>query len=599
MTATVEPKPNVLRAAPASRAKGPARVVAAIHAQGESVVALIVKRNGKPEILESQELPKAQLTAWLAKAARQHEFKDVIEIAAGGSTIARPVPIPQASDAETLSALELQAETLLPESLPPHRRAVGLLNPAANDARTGLLTALVVDHPHGSWSPPKGTRATLIAPISALAALRLEAQAAGLTEPTDDLYAFADPADGSIAVIHTNGKGLVARSLVEDTSTTDAWADAVRRAAHHVTNVTKSAPSLVMPEGAPAAFAESIAGARANDMWLRKNALALGGALAALSNVPTVRSFAALHDKAPKVEEPFALRASSTLSHPRAAVLAILVAVALAIVLPWLTAQARLSLMHAKSETLKVQQARREELNKRSSIYQELARTRWPMTKLLAEISASTPVGVTVTNLTIVPGQPIQLQGQADNPDLVATLVTNLNNSKHFFAQTKRTESRTGETTTFDIAATVAQPHASFSLPTAPEGETPVDFDFSKTPLAERLYPGQNASNTAVEPKADKPTRTSRSSLSDGSSGASTPGANRSTGSSSLPKEPPAPIADADIATLDQSGTMKEFSTRSAFLTANKKDLDSATKQRLEGEVSKLKDRLRALKGGG
>ncbi|MGD9791395.1 MAG: PilN domain-containing protein [Phycisphaerales bacterium] len=598
MTATVEPKPNALRAAPASRAKGPVRVVAAIHVQGDTVVALIVKRNGKPEILDSQELPKAQLSAWLAKAARQHEFKDIIEIAPGGSTIARSVPIPQASDAETLSALELQAETLLPESLPSHRRAVGLLNPTSTDARTGLLTALVADHPHGSWSPPKGTRATFIAPISALAALRLEAQAAGLTDPSDDLYAFADPADGSIALIHKNGKGLVARSLVEDTSTTDAWADAVRRATQLVTNVTKSAPSLVTPEGAPASFAESIAGARANDMWLRKNALALGGALAALSTVPTVRSFAALHDKAPKIEEPLLLRASTSLSSTRTAVIAVLSAVALAIAIPWLTALARSALMQSKSESLKVQQARREELNKRSSIYQELSRTRWPMTKILAEISASTPVGVTITNLTIVPGQPIQLQGQADNPDLVAALVTNLNNSKHFFAQTKRTESRTGETTTFDIAATVTQPHASFSLPTTPEGDTPVDFDFSKTPLAERLYPGQNASNTAVEPKADKPTRTSRSSFG-GSSGASTPGANRSTGSSSLPKEAPAPIADADIAALDQSGTMKEFSTRSAFLTANKKDLDSATKQRLESEVSKLKDRLRALKGGG
>ena len=174
-----------------------------------------------------------------------------------------------------------------------------------------------------------------------------------------------------------------------------------------------------------------------------------------------------------------------------------------------------------------------------------------------------------------------------------------------------RAETSSASGVEFDASAQVSSPFIS----------TPPIEDFGATTLAVRLY-GPGASNTqAPEGGASEGSRTEGAGArrepphaptgeehaASGPRGkparpapdeASKSDKDESKSETKATKDSPAELTPEAIAAMDFKTAMKEMSERSKYINATK-DLDKATRDRLEGEKTKLKERMAAAKGGG
>src|SRR5207245_2223573 len=106
--------------------------------------------------------------------------------------------------------------------------------------------------------------------------------------------------------------------------------------------------------------------------------------------------------------------------------------VPLMIAAPMLLSGARLAILEHKTAAVAAQRATQAESARRAALYAHLEQTRWPMTKLMADIAAAAPVGVVVDTLRISPEQGLSLQGTAKSSDLLNQLEQNLNKTGLF-----------------------------------------------------------------------------------------------------------------------------------------------------------------------
>jgi len=261
----------------------------------------------------------------------------------------------------------------------------------------------------------------------------------------------------------------------------------------------------------------------------------------------------------------------------------------------------RLALLDSRTARLAEMRVGREAMERSAAMYSQLERSRWPMTKLLADVSGATPVGITVTNLRLSPEQGLAIQGTADAADLVNTLQANLNKTRLFSnIKINRVESKSQSLAEFDVTADVTQPHAP---------SKPVE-DFAARTLAQRMY-GEGASNTSMPVARTDEGSGSRRRVERG--GSERPTAERANGGeqadsrpseagsrrpSSMPEAVPPPVSDEDIAKMDRSAAMKGWTNRKSYIQKNP-GLDAATKQRLEDEVTKMRARQQAAGSGG
>jgi Tfp pilus assembly protein PilN len=559
------------------------RTVAALHESGGRWHAVVVQ--GHPGRLLEARTIAVGASRELDEVIRRTRAERLVRLIPGPRAIARCVSIPQAAPAEAAAALALIAEAELPESIPAHRRAAGVIVDApANGTLTGLLTGWPVrdgeQHAAASTAAPE----SWVAQPVALALLR----------GPSGLAAYADADEGSISIVAGGPSRTIARVLVEDNSDPNAWAESVRRALAETGQIVgleapgSSAMALVLGPQAAENLAGTTGGKSSDPAWLDTFGLALGAAMAALSNDPSLRALTGLSAEAPRERRRAAGRVLWWLSDRRNATRAAVVAAAAMLLVPLGLAWARAAVLEAKVGTLRQQESSREDLARSAALYEQLQKSRWPMTKLLADVSGALPLGVRVEAVRLSPDQGLGLEATADTAQAVGVFQENLNKSGIFRdVRIARHDTAPGGIVTFEIEAAVASPFLA---------ARPAE-DFAATPLAVKLY-GEGASNThwaAESDTAARPVRAERAARSeepnnDDDDGPESPSRPSAAGSD----EVPGALTDEQIKAMDRGAAMKEWSGRKRYVQVNDKKIDQATKDRLAAEIEKLGVQMKA-----
>lgn len=555
--------------------------VAALWERGGVVRVVVVAPGATPslvEAFESANLKQARDRLAAGKIGR------VVRIASGGSCVAKIEKLPEASGPELDAAIDLLAEAVLPEDAPKHRRAAARVETPAGPAV--LATA---------WHGPapeeiEGLDERWMAEPAAMM-LSFGAESSISLSP--------DRASGSLAVVAAGAAKTVIRCTRLDPAASERWDAAAGAAAAAAGVATTPMPATdeVATSASGDGLREMLAGVPRDRGWLSKYAipaaaaahLAAGGRLAAMTG-----GEGAGH-------EPAVLRLATWLSSPGNAVTLLAASVAVMLLAPPLLAGARAGILHLRSGDYREAQTQRAELSKQAGLYQQLEQTRWPMTKLWADVSNATPQNVVIEAMTIEREgtRGLTLRGRADSSADLVLLQKNLNNTGVFANVQIGQSETTGASTSFTLQAAVIGPTVA---------SRKID-DFAKETLQQRLYKNGARPTTrtaAPEPSDDEGMDDATPVRAEGESdrGRSVPSGGGVAGEQTRPAETrgtrageaPAPLTDEQIKAMDRTAATREWASR---LSASRNAKDPADKARLTEEAAKLRARMNELNSGG
>jgi Tfp pilus assembly protein PilN len=543
--------------------------------------------------------------AWSAVA--ESKAKRVLFVAPLEETTARTAGLPADAAVDGASA-GLYAEAYAPAGAAGHRVGGGVLRSkgappmllvtswVSNDGTSGSAHGNAAEHAWTQWekrAQAAKLRVRCATPAAGLAALL----ACGAAEQV--LYA-----DGACVVAGAMGeKGALLRQVMEDDGEGD-WGQTLRDVLAGVARqagLEDGASPNISRSGTTAATGMDmskvervLANVPRDGVWRAELLPVLGAAvLHALGDGHELAGLARLSRHEPVAEVPALVRVGGWAGRGK--------------VWPWLAAAAGVLLVGgpigltflradiAKQRAAKLDAAREKtkDIELKAAVYEQLEGARWPLSKMIADISGLSPVGVSVKSLRMSVGQPLSMQGEAKDAAQVNELQLALAATQQYrnIKQNRVSRKAQGEGVEFDISAEVVNVHAPV---TAKE-------DFAAVPLAVRLY-GEGASNTTMPVGAVKRVQRGGGRASGAASGAAsgTSGGSSSAGSegtrgaeaSRRPADPPAnepppALTDEEIAKLTTGEAMRGWTTRRAYLNRNA-GIDSGLKSRLEEEIRKL-----------
>jgi Tfp pilus assembly protein PilN len=552
----------------------------------------VVEVNGAASIVEARSIGFGDVTT-LNAALTAHSPQHLIRVLPAASSVCRLIELPAGSDAEIGSALALIAEAELPSAIPPHRRGYGVVGNGVASHRAAMLLGWAteeqepaINFPSQSW-----TSETV-----ALSVLRPPGRFG--------ISFYCDRATGSLALWAGGPNRSVLRSTREDGTAPDRFL----RAADELLDQSIAASGLG-PDARPRAsdagaqslrldpasertVFDGVAGVRREPAWLSSYGVA---AAAALGYARADALAAPLYSltAAPARERRDTLgRIVAWLANPRRATAVIAISLAFALFGPLAVAAARHAILVAKSGGLEAQQASDQKLKLRSALHSELDKRRWPMTKLLADVSGAMPVGVSAESLRVEAGQRLSLRGHADSLDLVNQFQSRLAQSGVFADVTiDRTQDADPKgpqagSTEFDLSARIERPNL------VGKGLE----DFAAQTLAQRLYGDRASLSGAASGRGEGAERASSGDRAGArpASSEDRPARARPRAEDRKAEPPPAPITDEQIAALDATAAMKEWTLRQS--ASKKPGLDGATRDRLKAEAEKCKARMQAAR---
>lgn len=578
---------------------GSPAVVAALHRQSGNIRLVVLANRNGVSLVEARTLDKE---SGLAELLTQLKVDKLVRVAPAKETVARCASVPAGSSEELGAAASLLAEAQLPESIATHRRAAGIV--PEGDGSLGRMALLVGWQGAAAAPQDSEVEETWTTPAASLAALR---QGIGSA-------VYADVDDGSISLLAFGTTRSVARVLVESAPTPGVFSRSVgvvvgetcSAAGANVPGMHINSTGIILSldPASLAAVSRLVTGVPDKKEWFEQYGIALGAAIIALSKDPLLRTLASMKAAAPVKRQSVPERAVTWLSRPRNAWGLLAASVAVLLLGPLVIAAGRLSILESKSVGLGDKKQERAESARRTAMHKQLEISRWPMTKLLGDISGAIPVGVTTESIRLASDQGLSIQGSAENSDLINKMQENLNATK-LLANVKlnRTES-SGSGVEFDVTADVVNPYVKASG---------VD-DFAAKPLAVRLY-GEGASNTATPKNKGKEgtsappstritsrgnDRPERATNSGGGGERADRGDRNGSRASEEPKRPsasttpgeaPPPLTDDQIKKMDKPTAMKEWASRKTYPQKNA-NTDAATKSRLDEEVRKLREQM-------
>ncbi|MFI4882846.1 MAG: hypothetical protein ACIAQU_09715, partial [Phycisphaerales bacterium JB064] len=335
----------------------------------------------------------------------------------------------------------------------------------------------------------------------------------------------------------------------------------------------------------------------------------------ALSEDAAVRPLAGIRLSKPAEKASAVEKVDAWLVSRRHVAIACVVCLLVLLLAPLAAAKLREGMLAGKVKRAEELRARYEADAKTAAIYRQLNERVWPMTKMMAEVTAAAPVHVVLDSVRMDSAAQLDIEGfvqvaprgptlEGPPESLLTQYESALNKLGTLGAVTVVRREIVGDSVEFQISAQVRNSTTRASLP----------MDFADMPLAEVLY-GEGASNTTTPIVATAGGSTGRARPSGGtSSGGSSDRTSRdeaveSGRSSSSDRRPsgesgpasvdgvPAPITDEQIANLDRSQLMTEWRVR---LSASRDDKnDAETKARLAEEADKLIKRYREMGSGG
>jgi hypothetical protein len=486
-------------------------VFGVIHRAGKVWRGMIASTKGpKPAIVATREFTVGQLgqfDQWLD----EHQAESVLCVLPASSVICRNCALPDAPAEQLEQALRLQAEAHLLGIAAPHRLAMGIQPSAPGEtSRTGIILAW----PESSTVEPPATKRpiTFIPDVAALAAL-LNGQ-----RPTEPLI-WLDRSDGSVALALTHAGGVVLRATREDAADASAWQrtvgrmmaetalsvghtgafiETIRNTAQRIAgSLDANQGRLFMPPELIGPAAARLQGASADPQWWSQYGIAAG---AVLARTGSLAGLTRLKQAAP-IERPSRIRtALESLSRPRMAVAVVVACVLILMFGPLATSGLRLLILQFRFAGIQQELAAASKVEHQLAMYRELERQKaWPMTKLLADITTNTPLGIDLERIQISSGKDFSVSGTARDYDgrsprqVVALMQENLRKDNLFadISVSWGNSSNLG-TYKFDLSGKVPHPYL--------EPQYPQERDFKKKPYAWYLYPQLADSSKTAEP---------------------------------------------------------------------------------------------------
>lgn len=528
----------------------------------------------------------------------------LVRVVPSGQTVARVVALPEPKDGveptpESLTeALSLIAETDLPSTLQPYRRAAGALalgrGAASTRARVGLATGWP-DQPKAEaawrdlWDGPQ-------VGVAEIAALGLLAQAAAA-----QVGVIVDPATGALAILARGEKALLRTSRVATGSAMLDAAVATVRETLRAAKIDAPITSGAISDGLhlePEPTGVRLAGGTRDSVFLARFGLAAAAAAIWADESPVVHGLANLHQTEPKAKPPVLERVTRWFGHPARAAAIIGLCVLTLLGLPLGVAYARMKAVEKTVADEAALMQRNDEADRELAFYKLLEQRRWPMTKLLADVASAAPVGVVLETCEVGVPDGLNIRGKAEKSELVTTFRENLNKLRIFTQVATPSTSPLDEGVQFQLVAKLVPERAAAET-------TPIE-DFAAKSLSERMYgqaskrpTGRSSASSngsrdrgsrASSGSSSRSSDSSRASSNNGSSRSSTPGSSGSAQSKDAAPPPP-PLTDAQIAKLNATQAMLEWAKRRK--AAAQPGLDEATKSRLTDEAEKAQRRMK------
>ncbi len=576
--------------------------VVAIDRAGGEVVRVAIQRMGDRHRLTidsgSSDLPQIGFAPW-------------------GQSLVRCRGVDELPGDELVRVLGILGDGELPERVPAWRRGCGAL-PAGSSGRTALLTA---------WMP--GTDAIDQAED---ARFTTAPAALGMAVSLSEGCAFAADAKQGVLIVAAHGpEGVLVRSLREasDVVSSDSHVEqrlleaatavglhedearTALRASHEPMRGRRIGWSSDIGEG----LSKKVDGWPSDAREAAKVLLPTCAGLLAVSADPAVRALASLRQDEPEARASTGERMNVWLASRRNVAIACGVCLLVLLFTPLLGAKVREAMLSGRVARAEMLREQYEADARRAAIYGQLNDRVWPMTKMLAEVSAAAPVHVVLESVRMDSNAQIDIEGfvqvapggptlEGPPETLLTRYETALNELGTLGSVTVVRREIVGDSVEFQISASVRNAIARGNMPR----------DFAEMPLAEVLY-GEGASNTTtpVVAAASTPTGRSRPSSSPGGraseeraerdsaieSGRASSGDRRPSGDGGPASEDgvPTPITDAQIAELDRSELLNQWRIRNS--ASRDESNDAETRARLREEAEKLISRYREVGSGG
>lgn len=475
------------------------QVVAVLHRAGRVWRALVASARTLPaEVIAARHFSPDQLSR-LDEWLDEHKAGAVLCVLPSSVVICRNSALPDATPEQLQQALHLQAEAHLLGIAPPHRLAMAVLpNAPGETTRTGLVLAW----PEAAkFSAPPTTRpVTFVPDVAAIAAI-LNGK-----RPTAPVM-WLDREDGSVALALTHAGGAIFRAVGEDANSAATWSQNIGRIAaetalsvghtgayigglvdearSRATSIGPGDARLFMPAELLTAASARLKGVTSEGTWWSQYGVCAGALLARTGPLAPLTQLL----DAPPIVSPSPVRnAIETLSRPQAAALVVICCVVILMFGPLAFSGLRLGILKLRYGDIGSQLSDATAARKKVEVYQELQKQRaWPMTKLLADITANTPLGIELETIRIESGKDFAVGGTAlahagkTPAQLVAQFQQNLVHDG-LFADVAVNSGKTDNLGRykFDLSAKVAKPYAQPKLSE--------ELDFALKPLKVRLY---------------------------------------------------------------------------------------------------------------
>ncbi|MBL0870697.1 MAG: PilN domain-containing protein [Phycisphaerales bacterium] len=606
---------------------------AGIARAGEKL-ALVVLRLGKageqPLVIESfRTIEVSGKTGAAGRGAGKGESPAgdlIVGVLPGASCTWRSLPTgsidPEAPPEALSGALALLSEAHA-GTVPPHRRAAGLVRTSEGSAGAAGVASWVQDHADrvATLDAVGEVNSYIPAQVALAWAMRVTGRASGIGAWIEGPIGHGA---GTIVLCATGEEqNPVLRVLRDDAGDEAAWRTSVREAMLDTAeSLGVQAPSL--PDGAlrdvlvvsPARSGVSpiVGGIPAQSGWIETYALALGAAAAALkADASEAPLHAMTFDPPGSKGNPFE-RLIIWLATPARCAAAIIILLVIAVLVPLWAAYARWSIIEHKAQGPGAPDPALFTTAREADAYAFQLQRRWPMSKVLAEIVGTAPKGVQIESVTLDVNKPLQITGTADTIETVTEWRAKLGTSV-VFEDAKATPNNTAQgTVRFELTAKVAKPAFAMNADaatlakvnkTAAESATTASGETTST--GRNSNSGRNNTNQTGRRNSNNNEsnrgRTDRNTSPPGGGGGGG-GGNGGGGMTPAPAEttktaaaPPSPISDEQIAKLDRTSAMREFTTRRA--ASQQPGLDESTKQRLRDEAAKCQQRMREASSGG
>jgi hypothetical protein len=455
---------------------------------------------------------ETHLPGWLASWRPAH----AVIVLPPSSTVCRMCPLPRAKGDQLLSALRLQSETAFMGGIPTHRLSMAALPELPRDDDAAGLQGVILGWPESAGQPPipalpEGIEVSYTPTLACLLSLLRG------VPPTEPLIR-ADRADGTVLLLLSGMNGIVIRSTLEANDDETTWRESVLRTVAETLLSNDATPEeigtlrrqvedrlsasggdqtafLALPTAAREMVVRRLPGSSGASALDPDRAMALGAVLlsSSIAGAPNpLVGLGGMRATLPRPKQQPIQRILERLQSPRVAAWTVAASVAAFVFAPLVFAGARYGILSLKVDDLAAYEGANQMTRQKAALYGTLAKSTWPMTKLLGDLSNAMPDTIEVESIQVNAGQGITVRGTAKPTEKP----TKMSGKEVVLAF----ESRARETGIFnefqyDIDAEDGRGQCTFTIVFNVKDATKVhawkdEDDNAKTTRRDRLYPG-------------------------------------------------------------------------------------------------------------